>query len=65
MPRGIPNNKPPLSSIHVEKRAIACIHSINEAIISVKHGTEQADYYHRHKGVRKHGATRKIKNLTD
>ena len=67
MPRGIPNNKPPLSSCHVEKRSIACIHSINEAVICVTRGNEMADLYRKikYKPIREHGSTRKIRNLTD
>lgn len=67
MPRGKPLDAKPLSSVHVEKRTIACVHSINEAVYAVLHGKDRADWYKRakFKPVREHGLTRKIKNLYD
>ena len=67
MPRGKPVGSKPLSSIHVEKRTIACVHSINEAVCAVLYGEDKADWYKRakFKPAREHGLTRKIKNLLD
>ena len=65
MPRGKPLDTKPLSSQHVEKRTIACVHSINEAACAVLYGKDKADWYKRSKfkPVREHGITRKIKNM--